>query len=450
MRKASALALLLVGILPGSWSGQAAPGDSKLLAREKLPADLDLVPRDAAGFVRVRLTDVWQSDWIKDLRHLVDKAGPEAWKTFEKKCPLDPTTLERLTLILLTPQTLASPFPTVDPEAMSAVVVVTTKKPYQRRSLIQAMAVREKIYRNNVYYFNEDLWSGLVLVDEQTFLVGSEDALVRYFDMSKQPQRGPLQAALTAATGKNQVVVGLNPKFLGKEPESRALPQPLQDLLGAHSGILTLDLDRGINLNVRLDYLNEDEAKAGEKALRGTLELGRHGLQQPIAELEMSLKNPEKASPSDLFENFAMLVGLGFMRELDGILKDAPIQRQGTSVTLPLAYRRLESAQVLFIMSMFSLGSYASSTFEFVGDKIKGEKDPIEEHLKTLAAALDKYHEKHGVYPPAALCDTEGRPVLSWRVALLPYLGEEALFNEFKLDEPWDSLHNKRLLKKLP
>jgi hypothetical protein len=35
-------------------------------------------------------------------------------------------------------------------------------------------------------------------------------------------------------------------------------------------------------------------------------------------------------------------------------------------------------------------------------------------------------------------------------VALLPYLGEESLYNEFKLDEPWDSLHNKRLLKKLP
>ena len=35
-------------------------------------------------------------------------------------------------------------------------------------------------------------------------------------------------------------------------------------------------------------------------------------------------------------------------------------------------------------------------------------------------------------------------------MALLPYLGEEALYKEFRLDEPWDSLHNKKLLKKLP
>lgn len=452
MKESRALTILVIGILLGSGSARAAaPGDGKPSAKEVLPADLDLVPRDAAGFVHVRLTDLWQSDWARDVRHLVDRAGPEAWKTFVKKSPLDPATLERMTLILLTPQTLNDPFPTVDPEAMSAVVVVTTRKPYDRMALIQSLASREKIYRHNVYYFNEELWSGLVLVDEHTFLIGSEDALVRYFEMSRHPARGgPLQAALVEASGKHQVVVGLNPQLLGKEKESRALPQSMHNLLGAHCGILTLDLDKGINLNVRLNYLNEDQARAGAIALRETLDLGRQGLAQPIAELERTLKNPDKAATSDLVENFAVLVGLGFLRELDFVLKEAPVERQGLAVKLPLAYRRLESSQMLFVFSLASFGQYASSTFDFVGDRVKGEKDPVETHLKNLAVALDKYHAKHGNYPPSALCDGEGRPVLSWRVALLPYLGEEALYNEFKLDEPWDSLHNKRLLKKLP
>jgi hypothetical protein len=39
---------------------------------------------------------------------------------------------------------------------------------------------------------------------------------------------------------------------------------------------------------------------------------------------------------------------------------------------------------------------------------------------------------------------------LSWRVALLPYLGEGALYKEFRLDEPWDSKHNKKLLARMP
>ncbi len=453
MRKARGLAsILVVAILLGGWSARAAaPGESKPPAKEGLPGDLDLVPRDAAGFVHVRLTNLWQSEWIKDLRFLVDRAGPEAWKTFQKKCPLDPETLERMTLILLTPQSLGDPFPTVDPEATSAVVVLTTKKPYARLPLIQALASREKVYRNNVYYFNEELWSGLVLVDERTFLIGSEEALVRYFELSRHPNRGgPLQAALVEAAGKHQVVVGLNPQLLGKEKGGLSLPPSMQKLFAAHSGILTLDLDKGIHLGVRFNFLNEDQAREGETALRETLDLGRQGLAQPIAELDQMLKNPDKASPADLAENFSLLVGLGFLRELDSVLKEAPVQRQGLAVKLPLAYRKLESSQLLFVFTLVSFGRYASASFDFVGDKVKGDKDPVEEHLKKLAVALEKYHEKHGSYPPAALCDGEGRPVLSWRVALLPYLGEEALYNEFKLDEPWDSLHNKRLLKRLP
>ena len=45
-----------------------------------------------------------------------------------------------------------------------------------------------------------------------------------------------------------------------------------------------------------------------------------------------------------------------------------------------------------------------------------------------------------------------GTPLLSWRVAILPYLGEseKALYAQFKLSEPWDSPNNKVLLAKMP
>ena len=52
--------------------------------------------------------------------------------------------------------------------------------------------------------------------------------------------------------------------------------------------------------------------------------------------------------------------------------------------------------------------------------------------------------------PPTAATPADGRPLLSWRVALLPYLGEEALYREFHLDEPWDSPHNLTLLPRMP
>src|SRR5262249_39345951 len=46
--------------------------------------------------------------------------------------------------------------------------------------------------------------------------------------------------------------------------------------------------------------------------------------------------------------------------------------------------------------------------------------------------------------------DPQAKPLLSWRVGILPLLGEAELYEQFKLDEPWDSMHNKRLLPKIP
>jgi hypothetical protein len=53
-------------------------------------------------------------------------------------------------------------------------------------------------------------------------------------------------------------------------------------------------------------------------------------------------------------------------------------------------------------------------------------------------------------FPKAAICDKQGKPLLSWRVALLPYIEETGLYQRFHLDEPWDSEHNKKLLALMP
>ena len=52
--------------------------------------------------------------------------------------------------------------------------------------------------------------------------------------------------------------------------------------------------------------------------------------------------------------------------------------------------------------------------------------------------------------PPAYLADKQGKPLLSWRVTLLPYLGQEDLYKRFHLDEPWDSSHNRQLILLIP
>jgi hypothetical protein len=70
--------------------------------------------------------------------------------------------------------------------------------------------------------------------------------------------------------------------------------------------------------------------------------------------------------------------------------------------------------------------------------------------VRQLIKALHDYEGKHGSFPAHCSFDKEGKPLLSWRVHLLPFLGEDKLYKEFKLDEPWDSNHNKALLSRMP
>lgn len=74
------------------------------------------------------------------------------------------------------------------------------------------------------------------------------------------------------------------------------------------------------------------------------------------------------------------------------------------------------------------------------------------DNLQRISAALEMYREGRGgaSYPAQYVADRSGSPLLSWRVVLLPYLGYEDLYKQFKLNEPWDTEHNRALVEKIP
>jgi prepilin-type processing-associated H-X9-DG protein len=71
-------------------------------------------------------------------------------------------------------------------------------------------------------------------------------------------------------------------------------------------------------------------------------------------------------------------------------------------------------------------------------------------NLRKILTAIHNYHDAHSRFPAEASYDKAGKPLLSWRVHLLPHLGEGKLYKEFHLDEPWDSPHNKKLIARMP
>jgi len=79
-------------------------------------------------------------------------------------------------------------------------------------------------------------------------------------------------------------------------------------------------------------------------------------------------------------------------------------------------------------------------------------KNPIQvqNDLKQIGLAMHNYHDAFGQFPTTNVRGKDGKPLLSWRVAILPFIEQDVLYREFKLDEPWDSQHNKKLLARMP
>jgi hypothetical protein len=92
------------------------------------------------------------------------------------------------------------------------------------------------------------------------------------------------------------------------------------------------------------------------------------------------------------------------------------------------------------------------------GESNPGKSSPEDrarlDNLRKIAEALHSYAFRHGEELPSPIGvkkpDLNAKPLLSWRVHILPNLNEEALYKQFKLDEPWDSPTNKALIEKMP
>jgi type II secretory pathway pseudopilin PulG len=71
-------------------------------------------------------------------------------------------------------------------------------------------------------------------------------------------------------------------------------------------------------------------------------------------------------------------------------------------------------------------------------------------NLKQLALALQNYEITYGSLPPAYLAAADGTPMHSWRVLLLPFIEQQALYEKYRFDEPWDGPNNRHLAKQMP
>ncbi len=79
-----------------------------------------------------------------------------------------------------------------------------------------------------------------------------------------------------------------------------------------------------------------------------------------------------------------------------------------------------------------------------------GLKNRSTRNLQKIATAMRLYEADYGCLPPPYVVDQNGRPVHSWRVLLLPYMGYEGIHADYDFSQPWDSTSNMLLIERMP
>ena len=405
------------------------------------PEDLKLVPGNAVLAVHMDLAKLWQSESMNDMRDLLKKAGPKALIELEKRFVPDPTTVETVTGFVMFPKNPGSP-----PEF---AFLISLKKPVKEKALfLSAMPDGETIKKDGInMVVKDDI--GLILMNQGKLIAVGAPSLLPTLGKNTAPAKGDFARFLKGnAAGLINAAINFEP--IPKEVFAFA-PPPFNSIVnGMQYMEAGIAVEKNLRLSTTITYEKEDQAKAALETVKGFAKMGLAEMVEPRKEVEKRVfpKDQVGANPlTDLPEFLAALAGLAILNEAENLLKNPPITLAGTSLKADYTAPQI-SSNALIPTTAIAIGMLLPAV-----QKVReaAQRTSSINNLKQIALAMHNYNSTFGAFPAAAICDKKtGKPLLSWRVAILQYIEEEALYKQFKMDEPWDSEHNLKLAKNMP
>lgn len=412
-----------------------------LPAQAQLTPDLKLVPTDALAFVHVHVAEVWKSDAMKDYRKIVLKAGPKALAALDADFVPAPSTIERITMIVVSISK--------EKGEPKLVTILAFNVPFDAEKVkTQYMPKAKELQAGGKkYWFDAQEEIAAHFPDNQTLVFSDGATMPEYLAMPTKAD-GPLAEALALAPKYPMIASGslaalpLPPDFADR------IPEDFRPLLKAQTLTLTFESAKVFLVAVKAKFPNAADAAAGEKAIRKAAEMGRGQLGRPKEEMERMIFGKGREGPRKLEElpqAIGGIAGLGGLNTLDELLADLPLKLQGDSVTASVTLPPYVAQYLNVAIVGAGLALPAVQKVRSAAARVQSMNN-----LKQIALAMHNSHDVDGKLPAAAICDKVGKPLLSWRVAILPYIEQGQLYQQFKLDEPWDSEHNKKLIPLIP
>jgi hypothetical protein len=393
-------------------------------------SELAQIPSNPLAVVHIRLADLRNGDLGKNIGKQLPKELALLRQQTIKRLGLPFEEIDRLTLVWLSPKDW---YP---------LVFVSAAKPYDREKVLATVLPEHQEHRQKdkgYYASKKEDRLALRFINDRLYLHGMVEDLVQALLQAPAPPEEALSAVMQSAEQKHDVVAGLRipdvATALAKEGLARnqrperldeVLARSFLPLLDTRFLALAVDVKDQIDVRVQLGFPTEKQAQEALWPARDGAALARLLLASAF----------DQAATEPLFAKFVPL-----RKEVETSLRTIKVEQEGSKIQIALRFAG--DAQLL----TGSVPNLVEATVRL--QQAQGMHQSAN-NLKQIALAFHNYHDTYGSFPAAAIYSKDGKPLLSWRVAILPYLEQDGLYRQFKLDEPWDSAHNKRLLERMP
>ncbi|MFV0446250.1 MAG: DUF1559 domain-containing protein, partial [Planctomycetaceae bacterium] len=354
--------------------------------------------------------------------------GPGGAPQLEEVTPVDPGT-DCDDLFAPTGDAPADEFGPDAASMLTPTVVIKFTREVDGKKLAAAggSAAEERTHNGKTYYFKKSDQSAAWFRDPATAIMAPE-AKVKSLIEGQTPTEGPL-AKLMQPLADREFAIGLDVRPLHGFIGQLAQENPAMALAGGYvkqvnTLALAADLEGANLLELQLHAINDNSAAGLQAMLGQLLQQGQMMYAQQMQQAAKTMSDDDKA-----------LVPL-----VEQIVNGARVATDGSlcRVTVP----RPEGLEKLpeLIRPQLKKSAHAAASARILND------------LKMIGVAFHNYNDSYRHFPANGGRGDEqaNGKGLSWRVHLLPFVEQTPLYNEFNLDEPWDSAHNKPLIARMP
>ncbi|MEX2170958.1 MAG: DUF1559 domain-containing protein [Pirellulales bacterium] len=286
------------------------------------------------------------------------------------------------------------------------------------------------------------------LHDETTLIAAPEPMLQKLLQQANEPATGPLIDEVKNRPATDDLYMAVDLKSLrplidaALAEQAAQIPPQFQKYLGALDLIRSAEFAFNISksepplLNV---YGNDEQAA---EALAALIDEGMAEVRQ-----QMAVGMAQQMS-DDPVEQALMAYSA---RRTDATMEALKPVVDGNKLTFFPADPDNPNPSVAQLQKIAVIGFLVALLLPAVqAAREAARRNTSINELRNIMLAMHNYHDTKGQLPAHASYSDDGKPLLSWRVHVLPYLEQQELYNQFHLDEPWDSEHNKQLIAKMP